>query len=133
MNSIPANPAYAELLVKFPPKVIRTEEENEHFIQTLYELESRHHKQTPAEREMADLLALLIEDFEDKHYQLPKAQPLEALSFLMDQHHLEPADLLDIFGSPSIASEVLNGKRELTKEHIKLLSERFHVSPEVFF
>jgi HTH-type transcriptional regulator/antitoxin HigA len=51
----------------------------------------------------------------------------------MDQHDLKQKDLVDVFGTPSIVSEVMSGKRELNKEHIKRLSERFHVSPELFF
>jgi HTH-type transcriptional regulator/antitoxin HigA len=38
-----------------------------------------------------------------------------------------------VFGTPSIVSEVLNGKRKLNKDHIKRLSRRFHISPELFF
>ena len=89
--------------------------------------------QLPAEKELADLLTLLIEDFEEKQYSLPRAKPLEALRFLMDQHGLKQKDLVNVFATPSIVSEVLNGKRELNKDHIKRLSVRFHVSPEVFF
>ena len=51
----------------------------------------------------------------------------------MDQHNLKQKDLTDIFGTPSITSEVLSGKRELNKEHIRRLSQRFGVSPELFF
>jgi HTH-type transcriptional regulator/antitoxin HigA len=51
----------------------------------------------------------------------------------MDQHHLMQKDLADVFGTPSIVSEVLNGKRELNKEQIARLSARFDVSPELFF
>ena len=51
----------------------------------------------------------------------------------MDQHSLRQKDLADVFGTPSIVSEVLNGKRELNKDHIKRLAARFNVSPEVFF
>ena len=85
-----------------------------------------------AEAELADLLTLLIEDYEEKHYQLPKASPLEMIAFLMEQHGLKQKDLVDVFGTPSIVSEVLNGKRELNKEQIRRLSERFHVSRELF-
>jgi HTH-type transcriptional regulator / antitoxin HigA len=88
---------------------------------------------TPQEKDLADLLTLLIEDFEEKHYQLPKASPLEAITFLMDQHGLRQKDLVDVFGTPSIVSEVLSGKRDLNKEHIIRLSKRFRVSPELFF
>jgi len=55
------------------------------------------------------------------------------LQFLMDQHGLKQKDLIDVFGTPSIVSEVLNSKRELSKEHIRRLSARFKVSPELFF
>src|SRR5258708_16965562 len=62
-----------------------------------------------------------------------RAKPLEVLQFLMDQHGLLQKDLADVFGTPSIVSEVLSGKRELNKEHIKRLSRRFHFSPQLFF
>ena len=75
----------------------------------------------------------MIEDFEERRYRLPPARPLAVLHFLMDQHGLKQNDLTDVFGTPSIASEVLSDKRDLNKDHIKRLSERFHVSPEVFF
>jgi antitoxin component HigA of HigAB toxin-antitoxin module len=44
---------------------------------------------TPPEKDLADLLTPLIEDFEEKHYRLPKASPLEAIIFLLDQHGLK--------------------------------------------
>ena len=81
----------------------------------------------------AELLTLLIEDFEERQYQLPRAKPLDAVRFLMDQHGMKQKDLVDVFGTPSIVSEVLSGKRALNKDHIKRLSERFHASPEIFF
>jgi HTH-type transcriptional regulator / antitoxin HigA len=88
---------------------------------------------TKDEREFADVLTLLIEDFEEKHYALPKASPAEAIVFLMDQHGLKQKDLIDVFGTPSTVSEVMNGKRDLNKADTARLSERFHVSPELFF
>jgi HTH-type transcriptional regulator/antitoxin HigA len=113
--------------------MIRTEAENDHFTRLLEDLDRRYSSLTRAERELADLLTLLIENFEERQYQLAKATALEALRFLMDQHHLRQKDLLNVFGTPSIASEVLSGKRELSKEHIRRLSERFSVPVELFF
>jgi HTH-type transcriptional regulator/antitoxin HigA len=52
---------------------------------------------------------------------------------LMEANDLRQKDLVDIFGTASIVSDVLNGKRDLAKEHIRRLSARFHVSPAVFF
>jgi HTH-type transcriptional regulator/antitoxin HigA len=133
MSAIAVTPAYTALLAKIPPRVIRTEEEHAFFTGALYELDQRSEKWTAEERELADLLTLLVEDFEEKHYALPKASPVEAIQFLMEQHGLLQKDLVDVFGTASIVSEVLSGKRELNKEQIRRLSERFHVSPELFF
>jgi HTH-type transcriptional regulator / antitoxin HigA len=133
MSSLAVSPAYSALLVRFPPRVIRSEEQNESYIHALYELEQNQNSWTSEEAELADLLTLLIENYEEQQYQLPKSSPLQMLQFLIDQHGLKQKDLVDVFGTPSIVSEVLNGKRELSKEHIRRLSARFHVSPELFF
>lgn len=50
----------------------------------------------------------------------------------MEQRSLRQADLVPVFGSRSVASDVLNGKRDLSKTHIRGLADFFHVSPEVF-
>lgn len=133
MSIVLVSPEYSTLLKKVPPKVIRTEEENAKYTEILYDLDRRSKTLTPAEKELADLLTLLIEDFEEKRYRLPRTGPLDVLRFLMDQHGLKQKELVDVFGTPSVVSEVLSGKRELNKDHIKRLSERFHVSPELFF
>lgn len=86
-----------------------------------------------AERRMAEFLTLLIGDFEEKNYALKSAGPIEVLNELMLANEPKQKDLLDVFGTPSIASEVLSGKRKLNAEHIRRLSRRFKVSPEVFF
>ena len=113
--------------------MIRTGQENEAYIEILHDLDRRSKSLSAAEKEFADLLTLLIEDFEEKHYKLPSAKPAAVIRFLLDQHDLKQKDLVGIFGTPSIVSEVLAGKRDLTKDHITRLSRRFHVSPEVFF
>jgi HTH-type transcriptional regulator/antitoxin HigA len=133
MSAVAINPVYTALLAKLPPRVIRSDEQNEAYIEALYEMEQRKGRRSKEERELADLLTLLIEDYEAKHYELPKASPLEVIAFLMDQHGLKQKDLVDVFGTPSIVSEVMRGKRDLNKEQIRRLSERFHVSPAVFF
>jgi HTH-type transcriptional regulator / antitoxin HigA len=133
MSTLTVSREYGALLRKVPPKVIRTEKENEAYTEILYELDQRSKTLTAAEKELAELLTLLIEDFEEKRYRIPRAQRLDVLRFLMEQHGLKQKDLVDVFGTPSIVSEVLNGKRELNKDYIERLSERFHMSPELFF
>ena len=117
MSTVTASPEYAALLKRFPPKVIRTEAENENYAEVLYDLDRLSRTLTRAEKELADLLTLLVEDFEEKSYALPRKGPLEALRFLMDQHALKQQDLAAVFGTPSIVSEALSGRRRLNKDH----------------
>ena len=131
MNAVTQIPDYVAMLAKYPPKVIHTEAENEHYTSLLYDLDERFDSLSDAERDFAELLTLLIEDFEAKHYTLPRAPPAEAIRFLMSQHSLKQKDLLDIFGNASVTSEVLSGKRELSKEHIRRLADRFSVPADL--
>jgi HTH-type transcriptional regulator/antitoxin HigA len=131
MNAVIHIPDYVAVLAKYPPKVIHTEAENEYYTSLLYELDERFDSLSDAERDFAELLTLLIEDFEAKHYTLPRATPVEAIRFLMSQHSLKQKDLLDIFGNASVTSEVLSGKRELSKEHIRRLADRFSIPADM--
>lgn len=133
MSASAVRSEYASLLASALPTVIRSEAENERCIARLEELDSKGSRMSVAEQRMAELLTLLIEDFEEKHYALKAAGPVEVLDELMLANNLKQKDLVDVFGTPSIVSEVVHGKRQLTTEHIRRLSRRFHVSPEVFF
>jgi HTH-type transcriptional regulator/antitoxin HigA len=131
MSATAVRSEYAALLSSTLPAVIRSEAENERYISLLEGLDSKGNRMTAAERRMAELLTLLIEDFEEKHYALNASTPVDVLIELMSANNLKQKDLLDIFGTPSIVSEVLHGKRQFTTEHIRRLSRRFRVSPEV--
>src|ERR1700722_1279159 len=133
MSVATSRPEYATLLAKTLPAVIHSEKENEHYTALLQELDHKAGKVTAAEQRLAELLTLLIEDFEERHYSLKPANGVEALQELMDMNDLKQKDLVDIFGTPCIISEVINGKRKLTTEHVRKLSQRFRVSPELFF
>jgi len=114
------------------PKVITSDEQNERYISVLLELERRDHLST-SEKNYAELLTLLIEDYEEKRYPIKSATPIEVLTELMASNNLKQKDLVPIFGAESTVSAVLRGKRALTKKHIERLSKRFHVSPALFF
>lgn len=126
-------PGYAELLARTLPGVIHSEEENERCIAILEDLDHRGKKLSAAEAKLAELLTLLIEDFEERHYQLKPTTPANVLRELMESSNLKQRDLVDVFGAESTVSAVLSGKRDMTRNHIKRLSERFHISPEAFF
>jgi HTH-type transcriptional regulator / antitoxin HigA len=121
MSTVAAQPEYAALLARTLPAVIHSKKENERCISMLEALDRK-----------GGLLTVLIEDFEDQ----ARAHPGPAgrvMCGLIQANELRQKDLLDIFGTPSIVSEALREKRGLTVEHIRKLSRRFHVSPEVSF
>ena len=80
---------------------------------------------------LADIVGDLIEHYEAEHHPLPDVTGVQALKFLMDQHGLKQSDLREI-GSQGVVSEILAGKRELNIRQVRLLSERFGVSPATF-
>lgn len=123
---------YGLLLRQTRPEVVRDEEQNAEYVRHLEKLTAKK-RVTAGERKLIELLTLLVEDFESRHYAVPEAGPLDIVRHLMEAHGLRQKDLADVFGTESIVSDVLNGKRNLTKEHIRKLSGRFNVSPAVFF
>ena len=123
---------YGKLLSKTRPEVVRNDKQNRLYIQKLEELTSRK-RVSAAEEKLIALLTVLVEEYEEKYCPVPEAGALEVIRHLMEAHDLRQKDLADVFGTESIVSDVLNGKRDLAKEHIRRLSARFHVSPSVFF
>jgi len=81
---------------------------------------------------LLDFVLAVIEKYEDKHYPVKRSSPVEVLKFLMDQHGHKQKDLTDV-AAKSVISEILNGKRQLNKNHIDKLSKKYHTSPAVFF
>ncbi len=124
---------YGQLLLEALPRPIETEEENERALAIVNELMSKgEDKLTPEEQALLKLLVRLIEDFEEKAYPIPEAPGWRVLRTLMENRGVRQADLLHIFGSRGIASEVANGKRAISKAQAKALGEFFKVSPELF-
>ena len=80
---------------------------------------------------LIDTLGTLVKDYEDRNIPEPDADPVDCLKFLMEEHNLEPSDLPEM-GNQEIVSDILSGKKPLTVKQIKVLSERFNVSPVVF-
>ena len=86
---------------------------------------------SPEEVKLLKLFAKLIEDFEKRYYQPRDANPLEILQHLMESRDVKQTHLWEVFGSKGIASEVLSGKRGISKTHARALAEYFHVNNAV--
>jgi HTH-type transcriptional regulator / antitoxin HigA len=123
---------YGVLLSQTKPEVVSGDQQHQLYIEQLEKLTGQADV-TPAEEKLIQLLTVLVEDYEARNFPVPVAGPRDIVRHLMEAHRLRQKDLVDVFGTESIVSDVLNGKRDLTKEHIRRLSHRFHVSPSVFF
>ncbi len=124
---------YGRLLTKFAPKVIETERENDAALAIVERLlEKGENHLTPEERVIFDLLTVLIENFEDRAYPIPEAAPKDVLRDLMEHRDLKPADIAPLVGSRAKVSEILSGKRAISKEQARRLGEFFKVSPAAF-
>ena len=97
MSASAVRSEYASLLTSALPAVIRSEAENERLIAMLEELDRKGSRLSAAERRMAELLTLLIEDFEERHYALRAASPIEVLNELIRANNLKQKDLVDVF------------------------------------
>lgn len=83
------------------------------------------------ESDEADVLALLIDEYEKKHYRIETPDPIEAIKIRMEEMHLKQIDLVSEIGGANRVSEVLNRKRKLTVEMIRNLTTRLNLSPGV--
>jgi len=124
--------AYGKLLARTLPRVIKSEKENERMISELEQFDIRGRALTPEEESLAELMTLLIREFEESKYPLGHAGPLEALRILMEDRGLRQRDLIPVFGSSSVASNVFHGKRAISKAHARKLAEHFHVPVNLF-
>lgn len=79
----------------------------------------------------ADILGLLVDEYEKKHYPIEAPDPIEAIKIRMEELQLKQVDLIDVIGSKSRVSEVLNRKRKLTIEMIRNLTKRLNLSSDL--
>ena len=123
--------AYGQLLAKSQPKPILNEEDYSVAIAEVEALMSQE-KLSLEEETLLDLWALLIEEYEGKYYQIPQATPQDVLLHLIEVRELKQADLVGVIGSKGVVSEVVNGKRAISKAQAKALGKFFNVNPSVF-
>lgn len=83
------------------------------------------------EGDEAEILSILIEKYEEKHYPIDSPDPIEAIKFRMEQMDMKKSDLADIIGYKSRVTEILNKKRKLTLNMIRNLHEKLHIPTEI--
>ncbi len=122
---------YSQLLSTYQPRIIKTEQENEQFLEIVEELLARNDL-TPEENTLLELLVKLIEDFEDKHYQINSSTPASRVLHLMEAQNLKIDNLIDVFGSLEIANKAIKGELEFSAKQAEVLAKLFNVSSSLF-
>jgi len=113
------------------PKIIQDDTQYDRALKELEELILQDPDEGTEERGKIELLSLLIGDYENRSYQIPLPDPIEAIKFRMEQEGLRQRDLVHIIGSRSKVSEVLNRKRSLTLSMIRALHSSLGIPAEV--
>lgn len=80
------------------------------------------------ESDEADILGLMLDEYEKKHYHIDAPDPIEAIKIRMEEMQLKQVDLADAIGGKNRVSEILNRKRKLTVEMIRNLTKRLNLS-----
>ena len=122
---------YAKLLVKSLPRPIHCEAEHTRLVQILLELDESENL-TPEEEALAEVLTLLIEDYEEKAHPFPKVSPTASLNALMEDRGLKHKDIWPILGNKGSATEILAGRRSISKAQAIRLSEFLNVPVSLF-
>ena len=122
---------YGRLLREIRPQVIRTGKEYERLAAELLRLDDLV-EPTREEDRLGELLTLLIEEYEGRRHPILQSKPRQTLLHLMEARGLTQKDLWKIFGSKGITSEVVHGKRSISKSQAKKLATFFHVSLDLF-
>lgn len=123
---------YIKLLSETVPRIIDTEIEHKRLLNEVDKFMDLGENLTDEQAEVLQLLVTLIEQYENKVYQMKAITPLDILHELMSVRQLKQKDIVEIFGSKGITSEVINGKRSISKNQAKALGDFFHVSYSLF-
>lgn len=124
--------AYGKLLAIELPKPIENEKEFERMVARLEELDFAARSLTPEEIALRDILGALINVYEEAHHRFPEQKPCEMVKFLMEQRGLKQADLVPALGTRGQVSDVVTGRRGISKAQAKKLAEFFGISVDLF-
>jgi HTH-type transcriptional regulator / antitoxin HigA len=113
------------------PTVITSEAQHQYYTTVLTELELLD-RPTAEDRKYANVLAALIEKYEDERYPIESVEPVAILAELMSANDLRQRDLAALLGGESGVSAILNGDRRINMDQAFRLGERFKVSPMLF-
>ena len=124
---------YGRLLAKYRPGVIRGDDEHDRLAGLLMKL-ALAEERTAEEARLMELIESLVDDYDDLRMKgrLQALEPMALLRHLIEEGGLRQVDLVDCFGSQSVVSAVMAGKRQINSEHARRLSLRFGLPFDMF-
>jgi HTH-type transcriptional regulator/antitoxin HigA len=111
-------------------KPIRTKKEHKAALARVYELMELDPAEGTPELDELELLAMVVEEYEDEHEPVLPPNPIEAIKFRIDQMGLKESDLSKMLGSRQRRSEIFNGKRKLSLSMIRTLHKQLRIPAE---
>ena len=114
-------------------RAIETDEEHDHIIAVIGQLMDKGEENlSPEESALLETMAILVQAYDDRHHALPAFAPHQMLAYLLESSGRTAKDLLPALGTRGRVSEVLNGKRSISKEQAKKLAALFKVTADLF-
>lgn len=110
---------------------IKNNEQYELYLARIYDLMQAEIGPDSKESDELEVLSILVKDYENVHFPIPKPSPLEAIRFRLEQLGISEKELSEILGYRSRKSEILSGKRKLNLSMIRRLNEKLHISAEI--
>lgn len=125
---------YGTLLADALPGIIESDAEYDRIEEIFNNLISKGEENlSPEEERLFGLLANILEEYESRTLEpLPDLSPREVVTVLMRENNLKQTDMVEVFGTQSVVSEVIAGKREITKKQAKTLAGKFAMKIEAF-
>ena len=124
---------YARLANRIVVRAIETEQEYDRMVAAVEHLMDKgEDRLSPEESALLETMAILVQAYDDRKHPLASVAPNEMLAYLMETSGRDAKDLLPVFGTRGRVSEVLSGKRSISKEQAKKLASVFKVTVDLF-
>ena len=111
-------------------KPVKTKKDREVALQRCYNLMQKNIKPNTQDADELEILSILVENYEQKHFQVPSPNPLDAIKYRFQQTGMEEKELTKLLGGRSRKSEILSGKRKLSLNMIRELHEKLNIPAE---
>ena len=133
MSAVLNSDTYKELLGEALPVVIASDREYKRLVGVVERLmDKKESTLTREEGQLLKLLTLLVESYEDERVPMPQTNPAKMVKTCLDEANLAQSALVEVLGSRSRVSEILSGKRSISKEQAKSLAAFFRVPVDLF-